>query len=194
MDLTTIRNAKAGDECSIKKVMEKYSGIIDKVKYKYYAKGYDVEDFESIAMFGVWMGIKRFDSRGLKFYYNPETKKWRVCNKTLRMKFGACLKTNVYRYMARIWRAELKNVRKGEEVCIDNTNHFETEAYSTLEESSILNDMKSHLDAEELEVVSLSISGHTKREIMGMLNYSSATLRNHLSSIQQKLTIHGLLN
>ena len=192
MDLNTIRAAKNGNEESIKRVMNKYSNLINKVKRKYHAKGYDQEDFESVAMFGVWRGIEEFNETKLKFIYNRKTKTWRVCEKELENKLSASISNQVKRYIARIWRGEQKQVRKGTEVELKaGSAILENKTDQRFETTIILNDIVSNFNPFQTEIAKHLLEKRTRTEISNLMKCSKTVLRKEINLMAERLSSQG---
>jgi len=205
MNLETVQNAKAGDEKSIAEVMGKYSNLINSVKNKYHARGYDEEDFEAIAKMGIWFAIERFDASRLKYKYNRRTKTWLVNEATFKSMFGSCVKNNVQRYTARVWRRELKKKRIGEEISLDQaiTKDGEEKFWLNKEPhvqrhyfeqpTGLSIDIDTCLKSIQKKIGVYLYKGYSKKEIAAKLNCSTTYIRKEIQQMKVILAKENLV-
>lgn len=209
VNLETVKRVKNGDDKSLGEVFKKYNGLIMHVRNKYRAKGYDQDDFESIAKVGIWNACLKFDEGRLKFIYNRKTKTWRVDETVFNKVFGKCIKTNILRLTARRWRADQKNKRAGEELSYESiVSTDEDDRVGTSQDlavvteasqvntgyQSLLIDIDSRLKKMHRIVWILAFEGYQRKEIATMLNCGPSYIRKILKEIYEILDDEGLLS
>jgi DNA-binding NarL/FixJ family response regulator len=198
MNLETIKQAKAGNEESLKVIYKKYENLIKHTANHYHAVGYTKEDFRSIAMYGIWKGVERFNKIPCK--YDPELKALVINENLLEKKMSACLKHNVRRYVTRVWRKEKKAKRQRTEFSYDAFLQPDSEhsMESNLRRMNLvtedvehfLYDLKTVLSEELMPVANLLIEGHKYHEIAPLLQLEESVVKKMIREI--KTTIKEL--
>jgi RNA polymerase sigma factor (sigma-70 family) len=91
-----IRQIKAGDDRRFNKILDKYSVLIDSVKRKYDAVGYDEDDFAQIVRISIWKAISAFDEGKIDDYSKVPNQLTKLVKKIIKRDIGSVFEKQTF--------------------------------------------------------------------------------------------------
>jgi DNA-directed RNA polymerase specialized sigma24 family protein len=170
VDMDDIRRVKAGDNRRFNKILDKYSILIDSVKRKYDADGYDEDDLAQIVRISIWKAVIAFDEGKLEDHS-------KVPNQLTKL-----VKKIVYHDIGSVFERQGEPMRDGVEVEFDEQK-FPVEIDD--DNRLFLKEISHMFGGIKAKIINFIILGYTQKEIAVKLGYSRTTVHEHLSAIKK---------